>query len=209
MMRKSHAAASAAPPPMQYFSIAQIVTCSTFSHASHSSGPMRTMWRRSSNPFARRRSSAGILQIGAGRERALAREDHGLRFQIVAKLFAASVSSRISLPRQRIAPVAAIHRDGRDCAVADDGDEGADAVFAHAAFISFFADEWRCPRALRGSAALRAAEHLRVTHDIGDSSVILRCEERSSEPRRTARARNLTSVLDKSPGNDKRTCLIQ
>jgi hypothetical protein len=43
MMRKSHAAASAAPPPMHYFSMAQIVTCSTFSHASQRSGPMRTM----------------------------------------------------------------------------------------------------------------------------------------------------------------------
>ena len=72
----------------------------------------------------------GIFQIGARRERAFAGENDGLGFEIVGEASRGLGQFEDELARQRVAPVAAIDRDGRDGALARDGDVLADPGFA-------------------------------------------------------------------------------
>src|SRR5579864_3673674 len=74
-----------------------------------------------------------VLEIRAGRESALARQDHGLGFKIVGETFRRFGQFEDKLAGESVPAVAAVHRHRRHRAVANNGDEFTYFDFAHAA----------------------------------------------------------------------------
>src|SRR6185437_8297712 len=65
----------------------------------------------------------GVFQIGTGGERAFAREDHDLGFEIVDETSGSRGEIEDQFAAERISAIATINRDGGDAAFLFDGQE--------------------------------------------------------------------------------------